>query len=187
MEGGEGVFERIVGLAADLPDNAEITQRMGRAGLARDRLDPSNFAAVPTLAKGSLAAVQDVAQSHRSAQWMAHSHCSASHVARIRLALLRTLSAAIQQREEHAEQRETDHTRRTFAATAPLAAGINGLAPASNGAFGSPSASSSSAAANLRSPSLVASPDARGFHYALPLPLHSAFVSTPLVGAVRFA
>ena len=61
MEGGEGVFERIVGLAADLPDNAEITQRMGRAGLARDRLDPSNFAAVPTLAKGSLAAVQDVA------------------------------------------------------------------------------------------------------------------------------
>lgn len=61
MEGGEGVFERIVDLAADLPDDAEITQRMGRAGLARDRLDPSNFAAVPTLAKGSLAAVQDVA------------------------------------------------------------------------------------------------------------------------------
>ncbi|MBL8571260.1 MAG: AMP-binding protein [Phreatobacter sp.] len=55
------MFERIARLASDLPDGSEITQRMGRAGLAHDGLTPSNFAAVPTLSKGKLAAVQEVA------------------------------------------------------------------------------------------------------------------------------
>jgi len=49
-----------------LPDDAEIAERIGRAGIERGTLDRSNLARVSTLAKRDLATVQDPADGFRA-------------------------------------------------------------------------------------------------------------------------
>ncbi len=88
-----------------------------------------------------LAALQDVMHSHRRSQWLASNHITDAMIQRIRLALMRTLSQAIQQREETAEQRDSDSTLRAVkAANAAVAAtriGMHGMTGL-NGMSGAP-------------------------------------------------
>jgi hypothetical protein len=66
-----------------------------------------------------MAALQEVMQSHRRTHWMKLNHCSEGQVQRLRLTLLRTLSKAIQQREESAETEAA--SRLKIGAAAPTA------------------------------------------------------------------